>query len=441
VCGMAVSTRGFDASRFGVELNGALVGFPASVSGGESFADVVEEPPSGNAVEKHLGPRRYEPIVIESGLSMEPAWFDAVDDMLAGRGAALDGALVTLDHNNVVTRRLEWKAGLITEVAFPRADASDKSSGNRIRVVVTPQSTSLTFGGGKLAGGLGLGAKQKALVAANFRFAVTGLESASARTSQVSAITARRDENGVVRFDDVEILVSAADQAPFSAWFDGLVDGKDTERTAVLSFLDASMKDDLLRLELRLGVCRVAQDRQQNGSEAILRTRVRLYTEGVDWQRRVNDQAALEPAAVGVGAANRQDVERLAAALLDAVGAARLPPTTEAIAARLLGGAGSGETARDRGLVAGRAWAGEAARLDELQELAGVAERDEWSALALGDDHTLRAFLTTRGDLSADESVAGDLVRDEFTTGLLAGLVEVHREVAPLVEGEGALRR
>ena len=146
----------------------------------------------------------------------------------------------------------------------------------------------------------------------------------------------------------------------------------------------------------------------------------------------------MKPSAGGAEVVSQRNVERLAAALLEAVGATtRSVPTRESIAARLLGGSDATigeETPTERGLAAGRAWAGDAARLEELEELAGVAVRDEWSALALGPDHTLRAFLAARGDVPPDDAAVQDLVRDDFTTGLVAGILEVHREVAPLIE-------
>ena len=194
-----------------------------------------------------------------------------------------------------------------------------------------------------------------------------------------------------------------------------------------------------MRVDLSaVGTFRVATERQVAGTEAISKVRVHLYCERVGWTRLGGAESKPESKTSGAAAAtgDQPNVERLAGALLDALGAtARTPPTRESIAARLRGGAATSpdETARQRGLAAGRAWAGEQARLDELEDLATVAERDEWSALALDDNHTLRAFLTARGELATDESAVGDLMRDEFTAGLLAGIADVHREVAPLL--------
>ncbi len=210
---------------------------------------------------------------------MAPAWYGAIEKMLEGRASELDGAIVMLDQNFHVRQRLEWKAALITEFGFPKGDATDKTSA-RIRVVLRPQATSLTSGSGTLSGGIG--AKQKQPLACNFRFAVSGLESACTRAGKVSAITVRRGDDGVLRIDDIEFTVPTVDAAPFRAWFDGLVEGNERERTAVLAFLDATLKNEVMRLDLSaVGAFRVANERQVAVTETIARVRVQMYCEGV----------------------------------------------------------------------------------------------------------------------------------------------------------------
>ena len=206
---MPTTARGFTAAHFAVELNGTHAGFPLSVSGGEAFADVVEEAPVDVTVPKHLGPRRYEPIVIEFGTTMSAAWYDAIEKMLDGRSSAFDGAIVMLDQNYQVRQRLEWTAALITEVGFPKADAAAKTTA-RIRLVLQPQTTSLTAGSGTLS--VGIGGKQKQALASNFRFAVSGLESACARAGEVSGITVHRGDDGVLTVDDIELTVPTIDR-------------------------------------------------------------------------------------------------------------------------------------------------------------------------------------------------------------------------------------
>ena len=62
--------------------------------------------------------------------------------------------------------------------------------------------------------------------------------------------------------------------------------------------------------------------------------------------------------------------------------------------------------------------------------MATLAERDDWTAIALAEGHSLVAFLSVAGDLPADEIGPIDLRRDEFTSGLATGAAEVYREVA-----------
>ena len=128
-------------------------------------------------------------------------------------------------------------------------------------------------------------------------------------------------------------------------------------------------------------------------------------------------------------------VDRLAVALIEALGARAepVPRSTDAIAARLLSESDDTSTvnATARGRALGQAWATDAARLSELEDLAAIADRDEWTALALGDGHSLLAFLAERGAIATADPAPSDLERDDFTTGLLEGAATVYRDVVP----------
>lgn len=134
----------------------------------------------------------------------------------------------------------------------------------------------------------------------------------------------------------------------------------------------------------------------------------------------------------------RDQVEALARALVAAVRvgpawSAEPEPDADAIATRLLTPsepvAAVDEAARGRST--GRAWAARRARLDELEALAALAARDDWTAVALPEGHTLLEFLAGTGDLDAAETGPIDLRRDEFTAGVVAGAAQTYGEVAP----------
>ena len=139
--------RSYTAGKFAMQLDGADVGFVVSVEGGEPFGEVVEAPPVGVRVDKHIGGVRYAPIVVEVGTSMAAAFREWVDAMLQGRPTAKNGAISFLDYNMKERTRLEWTAGLITEVGFPALDASSKDAAV-MRVTIQPERSTFRAGSG-----------------------------------------------------------------------------------------------------------------------------------------------------------------------------------------------------------------------------------------------------------------------------------------------------
>jgi hypothetical protein len=234
---------------------------------------------------------------------------------------------------------------------------------------------------------------------------------------------------------DVVFWLRESDAAPFAAWFEdfaikGNNDAKH-ERTALLAFLDPSLKGEVMRIELEgIGIFRVSHERQAESSSAQAQVKVEMYCEAI----RLAGAKAPPEAAPKPDAPVSAAVESLAGALVLALqrGSGRSVLTPDAIAERLLASVESAPRGddRDRGRVAGRAWAGEHAPLDELEEMSTLAERDDWTAIALAEGHSLVAFLAVAGDLADDEVGPIDLRRDDFTSGLVTGAAEVYREVA-----------
>ena len=83
------------------------------------------------------------------------------------------------------------------------------------------------------ARGISTGA-HKGLIHANFQWSLSGLHSWCTKTRRVAGITVRRRDDDVLVVDDIEFDVPTTDAAVFRAWFDDLLSGTGTERTATL---------------------------------------------------------------------------------------------------------------------------------------------------------------------------------------------------------------
>jgi hypothetical protein len=329
---------------------------------------------------------------------------------------------------------------------FPAADSSSKDPA-RIRVAIQPDSSQLVAGSGAVYP-LILGPKgQKAFLPSNFRFAVSGLGSAGTKVSKVAPIVVRWCDaedsvgevreyvrtSGVLEVSDVVVRLSESDVAPFAAWFeDFVIDGNNDstkERTASLTFLDPSLKSELMRLEFAgVGIFRISHERQASGSEALVRVKAEMYCEAASLAKPAATTPPPSPSAASA-------VESLASALVAALRAEPVarPLTADTVTERLLASVEpslAGDE-RHRGHAAGRAWASEHARLDELEDIAALAARDHWTALALAEGHSMVTFLAHNGDVASNDIGPIDVDRDEFTAGLVAGAAELYREIAP----------
>jgi hypothetical protein len=431
-----------------MQLGGVDVGSVVSVEGGEWFGVVVEEMPVGVRIGKHLGSTGIAPIVVEVGASMTEPFHDWMTAMLDGTPTAKDGAILFLDYDGKERSRLEWQRARITEVVFPAADSSSKDPA-RIRVTIQPESTKLVAGSGAVHPLKSEAKGHKAFLPSNFRFAISGLGAAGTKVSKVAPTVVRwrhaddsvgdvredmRETNpGVLEVADLVVWLPERDVAPFAAWFeDFVIDGNGDstkERTASLTFLDPTLKDELMRLEFAgVGIFRISHERQQSGSEAFVRVKAEMYCEAVSLAKPAATTPPPKPRAASA-------VESLASALVAALRAEPVaaPLTADAVTERLLASVEPALTGdeRHRGHAAGRAWASEHARLDELEDIAALAARDHWTALALAEGHSMVTFLARNGDFASNAMGPIDLNRDDFTGGLVAGAAELYREIAP----------
>ena len=127
------------AGRFALELEGSDAGAVKSVGGGFAYGFVVEEPDSPDYfLKKHLeDPPGYKDITIECGAGMSAAFFQWITDVMNGQfSTRKNGAIVALDYNSNVVRRLQFADAQITRITFPRLDASSKDAGT-LKVTLT----------------------------------------------------------------------------------------------------------------------------------------------------------------------------------------------------------------------------------------------------------------------------------------------------------------
>jgi phage tail-like protein len=295
-------------ARYGLELNGASMGFVESFEGGNATADVVVESPAADGIaHKQLGPVKYEEIVLTCDASMSQAFYNWLAAALNGKPTTQNGAVVAYDSNLTEAWRWNFFNALVSEVGFPALDGSSKDAATLCVKLAADHTRRATTSVGKAAatGSLGkVGAKgslsQKAKQSwslSNFRLDIDGLNCGS--VNRIEAITVAQQftqsEFGAPRSYQrlpsclqisnlVVTLLDNSNAADFYAWHQSFViEGNHTqkqEKNGTLELLSANDQDVLFTLQFNnLGIFRLAPFTAS--SDAISQIQAEMYCDQV----------------------------------------------------------------------------------------------------------------------------------------------------------------
>lgn len=277
-----------------LELDGAQVGALKSVDGGEIVAEVVVEPVGQEPfAKKHLGNVRFEEIVLGLDLGTAGDVFTWIAESWKGQAKPRDGAIVETDARLTPQERREFRHALITETTIPTLDAASKAPG-QLTVKLAPEEITRKKAGG--AAGPKVGAKQKQWLASNFRLELDGVETKT--VSKIDAFTVKqavaaddvgdtrigRREPGKLEFPNLRVTLSPASLQSWRDWFEDFVvkgeNGDDKEKSGAIVFLDATLKQEVGRVELKnVGIFAL---RRQPSTEQVARATAELYVESME---------------------------------------------------------------------------------------------------------------------------------------------------------------
>jgi tail tube protein gp19 len=277
-----------------LELDGARVGALKSVDGGELVAEVVVEPIGQEPfAKKHLGGVRYEDLVLGIDLGTAGSVSTWIADSWKGQAKPRDGAIVETDATLAPQERREFRHALITETTIPTLDAASKAPA-QLTVKLAPEEVKRTKAGG--AGGQRAGAKQKQWLASAFRLELDGVETKT--VSKIDAFTVKQTvaasdvgdvrvmerEPGKLEFPNLRVTFGQASLKSWSDWFDDFVvkgdNGEGKEKNGAIVFLDATLKQELGRVELKnVGIFAL---RRQASTEQVARVTAELYVESME---------------------------------------------------------------------------------------------------------------------------------------------------------------
>lgn len=294
----AATARSYVAGKFGLTLEGVLIGWLRSAEGGSATSEVVvEKVGSDHIAAKHIAGVSYEQISVVTDLQSK-----ALSDWIAGswKGSAQrkNGSIQGATYDYTVVSEREFTNALIAETTMPGVDAGSKDAAH-ITVKLAPEYTRLKTGSGAKAPAT-LGAKaQKNWLSANFRFEMSGLD--GKKVIKIDSFTVRqtavehpvgeaRDyqkEPGMIVFPNLKITLPAASAQTWVDWHEDFVvkgnNGQGQERSGAIVYLDPTLKSELARVNLsNCGIFKLTPVKVEAGAENIQRLEAGLYCERME---------------------------------------------------------------------------------------------------------------------------------------------------------------
>ena len=265
-----LGSGGSVALRLGAPHAGDVTLLSEGFHGGGVYADVVSTPEGGlHFAKKHLGPAKYDELILPVGLSMSAGLFDWVAGSWGPSPEKPDGAVLKLDVDLAIRTETGFGGALITETVVPTLDGSSKDAGLLV-IRAQPEVLHTHVGAGKVK----LAAsKQKLWRTSAFRLEIDGVDCTKVRRIDTFSVsrppTAVSDGAGGVMltagnvvFPNLHVTLPLAHAQSWFDWHEDFVvagnNGDHLERQGVLSFLSMDFKTELSRIDLHhLGIVRL----------------------------------------------------------------------------------------------------------------------------------------------------------------------------------------
>lgn len=268
-------------------LGGVKCGPVRSAAGGVVSGEVVtEQAASGVFAKKHLAAVRYEPFVVDVGLSMAPPVYDWVAGLWKGDFARKTGSLVTADYKLDAKSEREFVNALLTETSFPVLDASSKDPGF-LTLRFQPELTKEKNASGKLNGA---GAKAKQWLRSGFRLQIDGVD--CTKVSKIESLSVKGGVKEVgessefeptsIEFSNPQITLSEVSAKTWLDWHEDFVikgnNDQSNERSGTIQLLAPDAKTELARIKLfGLGLYRIALAAGDTRGDKLKRVTAELY--------------------------------------------------------------------------------------------------------------------------------------------------------------------
>ncbi|HVK74970.1 MAG TPA: phage tail protein [Kofleriaceae bacterium] len=304
---MPASNSVYSSSFFELELDGNkdAVTSLRSIEGGGVKAEVINYQMGENGdVWRQLGKPKYDDIKITAGLSGSPDLWAWMSSFLKGTPERRNGAIVAGDANYKAKARREFFDALITEIAFPKWDGTDKNAAN-VNVTISPERITYAPGDGEIDVRAPDEARQRNVKACNFHFELDGFKEACARTAKVDAFSVKMKViehafgtqlhaskvPGKFEWPNLVFYIPEVDAAPLRELHAKTVmkGERSPGRTATLTFYNNAKADQGSFTFSGVHVFNVAAEKHDAGSEDVKLTKVECAVERIEVRLSVQE--------------------------------------------------------------------------------------------------------------------------------------------------------
>lgn len=309
----AKTNRAYSAAHFVLRLDdNNVAGFFRSIEGGGISAEILDHKAgSSQGIWRQLGKPKYEDFKIQVGMGMSHAFYDWIAAFFAGDIMRKNGAVIAGDFNLVERAKREFFEALISEIAFPTLDATDRNAAY-MTVTIAPERIRFLKGNQqKIEATIGSN-RQKLWTAANFEFEIKGFEQACYRTTKIDGFSIKqkildyhagnsRDPirvPGAIEFPNLTFYVPEVDAQPFIDHFTKHVLDGEPQASARLTG-EITLKDhlggELCLIDLYgIDIASVQADKSDASSEDIKQIKIEISIENMKFVYAKVDGSMLE---------------------------------------------------------------------------------------------------------------------------------------------------
>jgi hypothetical protein len=287
--------RSFTGGNFRLEVGKTDAGYLRKVSGGGMKADIAEHKLGpDNVIKKNVAKINWEEVKCEVGLGMGQELYLWIKAAFDKQFLTKQCTLVAGDFNHKAVQEMQYIDCLITSVATPKFDGSDKNP-SYFTVGFRPERVRHVPGDGNDIRAK-MGPAQKAHLCSNFRLTLGDLP--CTRVNSIDAMELKcsvaEDAVGIFRENtihpmavnvpDLKVTWSYADFTSIEKKaYDWFVMGhhlEGNEMTATIDMLDPNMKDKVAEINLGgVGWKEFKSDDREGASDKILRCTGTFYVE------------------------------------------------------------------------------------------------------------------------------------------------------------------